>query len=39
MIRSAFSNWPDIVRYDYYNDMDFVFGNKIYPITYFVRED
>ena len=39
MIRSAFANWPSIVRYDYYNDMDFVFGNQLYPITYFVRED
>ena len=39
MIRSAFANWPSIVRYDYYNDMDFEFYGKIYPITYYVRED
>jgi len=39
MIRSAFANWPSVVRYDYYNDMDFDFSGKIYPITYFVRED
>lgn len=38
MIRSAFANWPSIVRYDYYNDMDFEFYGKIYPITYFVKE-
>ena len=39
MIRCAFSNWPDIVRYEHYNDMDFSFSGVIYPISYFVRED
>ena len=39
MIRSAFANWPSIVRYEYYNDMDFEFYGKIYPITYYVKED
>lgn len=39
MIRTAFSNWPSVVRYDRYNDMDFEFGGKLYPITYYVKED
>jgi hypothetical protein len=39
MIRIAFSNWPSIVRYERYNDMDFEFGGKLYPITYYVKED
>lgn len=38
MIRSAFANWPSIVRYEAYNDMDFEFSGQIYPITYFVQE-
>ena len=38
MIRIAFSNWPSVVRYERYNDMDFQFGNKLYPITYYVKE-
>ena len=38
MIRSAFSNWPSVVRYEFYNDMDFEFYGKIYPITYYFRE-
>ena len=39
MIRIAFSNWPSVARYERYNDMDFVFGGKIYPISYYVKED
>lgn len=39
MIRTAFSNWPSVVRYERYNDMDFEFAGKIYPITYYVKED
>lgn len=39
MIRTTFSNWPSVVRYEYYNDVDFNFSGKIYPITYFVAED
>lgn len=38
MIRIAFANWPSIVRYERYNDMDFQFGNRIYPIGYYATE-
>ena len=38
MIRIAFSNWPSVVRYERYNDMDFRFGDKLYPITYYATE-
>ena len=39
MIRTTFSNWPFVVRYESYNDLDFEFGGKLFPITYYVKED
>lgn len=38
MIRTTFSNWPDVVRYERYNDLDFNFNGALFPITYFVED-
>ncbi len=38
MIRTTFSNWPNVIRYDRYNDLDFNFNGAIFPITYFVAD-
>lgn len=35
MIRQAFANWPSIVDYRSYDDLDFEFYGQIYNITHF----
>lgn len=38
MIRTAFSHWYNVVRYDAYNDMEFKINGGVYPITDFYTE-
>ena len=39
MIRTTFSNWPNVVRYESYKDLDMDFNGAVLPITYFVKDE